>query len=96
MKWTVADARKSFSELLKKSGKEPQMIYRRHEHVAVVVDPDMFRDFLDWLKQRDSRTVGEAFAQLRAVCEQEDYELLAPDRSSRPDSFSKVLDELSD
>ena len=96
MKWSVAEARRSFSELLRRAGEKPQLVYRRHEHVASVVDADTFQEFLCWQQLRNSRSVGAAFADLRDICVAEDHSLESPARTDRGNSFSEVLDERSD
>ncbi len=93
MDWTVAEARRSFSELLKQAKTAPQLVFRRHEHVAAVVDPDTFQEFLDWLHRRNSRSVEDAFSELRAICE---GGMVFPERSDRPNAFAEMLDELPD
>jgi len=96
MKWTVAGARKSFAELIRQARRKPQLIYRRHEHVAVVVDPQTFREFLEWLRLQEARSVEDSFAELRGICVQESYAPELPGRTDRPNRFAEVLDELSD
>lgn len=96
MKWTVAKARGAFSEVLKQAREEPQLIFRRHEHVAAVVSPELLRQFLDWLHHRDSRSVADALASLRTICAEEGIEPQFSKRADRANAFAEVMDELSD
>jgi hypothetical protein len=96
MKWTVANARRSFSRLLEEAREEPQMLFNRHRHIATVIAPDTFAQFMTWLQEREVPTVEDAFANLRQILQEEDYELTLPERVDRSNSFSEVLDELSD
>jgi predicted metallo-beta-lactamase superfamily hydrolase len=51
---------------------------------------------MTWLQEREVPTVEDAFANLRQILQEEDYELTLPERVDRSNSFSEVLDELSD
>jgi len=93
MDWTVAEARKSFSELLRQAKTAPQLVFRRREHIAAIIDPDTFQEFLDWLQLRNSRSVEDAFSELRGIFE---GDMGIPERSNRPNAFAEMLDELPD
>ena len=54
-----------------------------------------FEEFPDWRHQREERTLGAAFEELRSICEEEDYSLEIPPRKGRPNPFPEALDELS-
>ena len=95
MNWKIAEAKQRFSELVKAAEVEPQWIYNRDKLVAAVVPPEDLKAFQDWLKQEESRTVGDAFAELRHICEEEEYTLVIPPRRDRPNPFPDALDELS-
>ena len=95
MKWTVAKARRHFSELLRQVAKEPRTILNRNRAVAAVVDAELFREFVDWYSKRHRRTLGDAFDELRSVCADEEYSLELPRRKDRENRFARVLDELS-
>jgi len=95
MDWKIAEAKQSFSELVKAAEDEPQWIYNRDKLVAAVVPAEILKEFLDWRRQHKGRTLGEAFAELRRICEEEDYSLEIPPRQERPNPFSDALDELS-
>lgn len=95
MNWKVAEAKQKFSELVKAAGNEPQWIYNREKLVAAMVPAASLKEFLDWRERRNERTLGEAFAELRRICEEEDYALQIPPRHDRPNPFAEALDELS-
>lgn len=95
MNWKVAEAKQKFSELVKAAGDEPQWIYNREKLVAAMVPAVILKEFLDWRQRREKRTLGDAFAELRHLCEEEDYVLELPPRRDRPNPFPEVLDELS-
>jgi prevent-host-death family protein len=96
MEWKIAEARQKFSELVKAAQDEPQWIYNRDKLVAAMVPAETLRELLDWRRQRQERTVGEAVEELRRICEEEDYTLEIPPRQERPNPFPDALDELSD
>ncbi|HEY4575049.1 MAG TPA: prevent-host-death protein, partial [Thermoanaerobaculia bacterium] len=73
-----------------------QWIYNRDKLVAAMVPAETLRELLDWRRQRQERTVGEAVEELRRICEEEDYTLEIPPRQERPNPFPDALDELSD
>jgi prevent-host-death family protein len=94
MRWRVAEAKEKFSEVLRAAGGEPQEILNRDRLVAVIVDPETFREFEAWRHRRKERTLGDAFAELRQLMRDEDYEFEIPPRRDRPNAFLEVLDEL--
>jgi prevent-host-death family protein len=66
MKWSVAAAKQRLSELLRAAAREPQAILSRSRPVAVVVAPEAFEEFAAWQAARRTRTVAEAFDEMRA------------------------------
>ncbi|MEH2256078.1 type II toxin-antitoxin system prevent-host-death family antitoxin [Nostoc sp.] len=46
MNWRIAEAKQRFSELIHAVTKELQLIYNRNQLVAVVVEAEMFEEFL--------------------------------------------------
>lgn len=60
-----------------------------------MVPAGTLQEFLTWRRQKEEQTLGDAFAELRRICEDEDYTLEIPPRQERPDSFPDALDELS-
>ena len=95
MVWKVAEAKQKFSELVKAAQDEPQWIYNRERLVAAMVPAETLKEYLDWRHRNDGRTVGAAFAELRSLCEEEDYTVEIPSRQERPNPFAEALDELS-
>ena len=79
-RWTIADARRRFSAVLTSAAREPQMIYRRDRLIATVVAPD---------RVEQARTIGDAFAELRAICKDEGYVLERPRRRDRANPFAR-------
>ncbi|HVS00706.1 MAG TPA: type II toxin-antitoxin system Phd/YefM family antitoxin [Thermoanaerobaculia bacterium] len=95
MVWKIAEAKQRFSELVKAAEDEPQWIYNRDKLVAAMVPAETLKEFLDWRHEKEGRTLGDAFAELRRICEEEDYTLDIPARQERPNPFADALDELS-
>jgi hypothetical protein len=83
-RWTVAEARRRFAELLRSAAKEPQTVYRRDELIAAVVDATSFGEFAAWRAAQRARTLGQELADLRRICIDDDYELELPERTDRP------------
>ena len=88
MAWSVSQARQRLSELLRRAAKEPQTIKNRARSVAVVVSPEAFQEFAAWQAARKARSVGDAFAELRALAAASRYRLDIPRRSNRRDASS--------
>lgn len=86
--WTIADARRRIAEVTRAAAREPQALYNRDRLVGVVVDPDEYEQFRRWREQQNSRTLADDFAELRAICAEEDYELIVPERRDRPNPFA--------
>jgi len=95
MNWKVAEAKQKFSELVKAAEDEPQWIYNRNKLVAALVPAETLKEFLGWHRQRQERTLAQAFEELHRVCGEEGYTLEIPPREERPNPFPEVLDELS-
>ncbi len=86
--WTIASARRHFSELVDAAATEAQPVYRRDDLVAYVVDPTTFAEFERWRHERTPRTVAEAFAELRQICMEEEFEFPETERWDRPNPFA--------
>ena len=95
MDWKIAEAKQKFSELVKAAESEPQWIYNRDKLVAAMVPGETLKEFLSWRHLKEGRTLGEAFEELRRICEEEDYTLEIPPRQERPNPFPDALDEIS-
>lgn len=88
MNWKIGEAKQNLSRVVRESAEEPQLIFNRDRLVAVVVEPESFQEFQEWRQRREQRSLGEAFAELRALCEEEGYELIVPERSDRVNEFA--------
>ena len=91
VRWKIAEAKMRFSELLRAARDEPQLILNRERAVAAVVDAATFAEFEAWCSERESRSLGEAFVTLRAICADEGYTLQAPARKDRRNDFADAL-----
>ncbi len=81
MDWMISEAKQKFSELVKEAEVEPQWIYNRDKLVAAVVPAESLKEYLEWYRGRKKQTLGEAFEELRRICEEEeDYTLEVPPR----------------
>jgi PHD/YefM family antitoxin component YafN of YafNO toxin-antitoxin module len=88
MSWEIEEAQQHFNDLIQAVEQEPQMIYRQDELVAVVVEAEAFQKFLQWQQQQSQRPLSQAFAELRQICEEENYVLEIPARGNRPNPFA--------
>ncbi|MDZ7954459.1 type II toxin-antitoxin system prevent-host-death family antitoxin [Nostoc sp. DedQUE09] len=95
MNWRIAEAKQRFSELIHAVTKEPQLIYNPNELVAVVVEAEMFEEFLTWRKQREKFSLADAFKELRQIAAEENYILEVPCRQDRLNPFADTIDEFS-
>ncbi len=90
--WNVGEAKQQFSELLRRSERRPQLIYRRNRLIAAVVAMDE--------KQRSALiepvTLADRFEEIREVFRKEKSQLSVPRRRARRNDFVSVLDELAD
>lgn len=91
--WKIADAKERFSELLRESEAEPQLIFNRERFVAAVVDADTYSAFEKWRESQRAPSLADRFAELRGIAAQQHYILRVPRRRSRP---TPTDDELSD
>ncbi len=95
MSWNIAQAKQQFSEVVRLTAEEPQMIYNRDRCVAAVIDAESFKAFDAWRKKTAKKTLGEAFAELRRIAAEENYELPILPRSAvgRPNAFIEMIEE---
>jgi len=91
--WSIADARRRFSDVVESAAREPQALYKRGRVVAAVIDPDELEAFREWKAARAGRTLAEAFDELRAICREERYELRLAGRTDRPNPFAPNQDD---
>ena len=81
--WRIGEAKQRFSEVVRRSASEPQRIYNRERLVAAVVSPELFDEIERLRRERSDRTLGEAFSEIREICEEEGYELDVGERRDR-------------
>jgi prevent-host-death family protein len=81
--WKISEAKQKLSEIIKAAQEEPQWIYNRDKLVAAVVPAETLKEFLGWRHANEERTVGDAFAELRRICDEEDYTLEIPPRQEQ-------------
>lgn len=95
MRWGIAEAKQKFSDVVRKAGQEPQLIFNRDRLVAAVVDPETFEALQACREQERSRSIAAAFDELRKLVAEEGYKLEAPPRRNRKNTFTGVLDSVS-
>lgn len=83
MKWKIADAKKNFSELIRKSEKEPQLIYNRDKMVAVVLSREEFESLEQIKACAPDRNLSSAFNEFSSICSEESYVFETPERTNR-------------
>jgi prevent-host-death family protein len=86
--WNIAEAKQKLSDVVRRAASEPQPIFSREREVAVLVDADTFRAFQAWREREARRSFAGAFAELRQICADENYELTAPIRLDRTNPFA--------
>ena len=84
MSWKIADAKQHLSEVIRRAGREPQLILNRARPVAGVVAAEELSDYIAWRKSRSRVTLADALAQARAICAEESYTLTIHGRRDRP------------
>ena len=94
MSWHIAEAKQSFSKLVRATKEEPQLIYNRDRLVAAVFEVETFQEFEAWRKKNRRPSVAEGAAKIRQACVEEEYLLGLPDRKNRPNPFADALDGL--
>ena len=92
-KWNTAYARRNFAELVDQVHDAPQTIYNRERKVAVMVDPQTWERFQAWERQMAGASIGQAFAELLTLVEDDDYEakgplIAAPERVDRDNPWA--------
>ena len=83
MDWKIAQAKEKFSELIRKSQKEPQVIYSRDKVVAAVISSDEYLEYKKTREDKETETLASRFRELRDICKEEDYEIKVPERENR-------------
>ncbi|NMG09508.1 prevent-host-death protein [Brasilonema sp. UFV-L1] len=95
MKWTLEEAKKQLSSIINATSLEPQLIYTQEELVAAIVDPKLFKEFLNWRQQTAKTSLAQVFKELQQLCTEENYSLEIPARSHRDNPFTEDEDESS-
>ncbi|HLP90423.1 MAG TPA: prevent-host-death protein [Nostocaceae cyanobacterium] len=83
MKWTLEEAEKQLTSIIDATSQEPQLIYTQEELVAAIVDPKLFKEFLNWRQKTAKTSLASAFKELQQLCTEENYSLEIPARSDR-------------
>jgi len=89
--WNVGEAKQQFSEVLRRSESEPQLIYRRNKLIAAVVPMDETKATAITTKVM----IGDRFAEARELFRRENYRLPAAPRRSRRNTFVRTLDGMA-
>ena len=93
MTWKIAQAKQSLSRVIRAAADEPQVIFNRNRPVAAVLSGEAFEDFEAWRQEKArQRPLPELFAELRALCMEEDYTLPVVDRRDRANPFADDLE----
>lgn len=93
MSWNIAQAKQKFSEVVRLTAEEPQVIYNRGRVVAAVIDAKTLEAIEACRRQARTPTLAEELAELRRIAAEEDYELEIPPRGDRPNAFVQMLEE---
>ena len=81
--WLTGEAKQRFSEVLRQSESEPQLIFRRDRLVAAVISAEAFEEFKRWRESTERRSLAAAFDEVRELCARYDYELDTGERRDR-------------
>ena len=94
MDWSVAEAKRRFSEVLREASREPQRVYSRSRLVAAIVDPASLGVLLEHRRQTQT-SLADDLGELRTILAEEGGAGLEPSRrEDRANAFAAVLDEL--
>jgi hypothetical protein len=88
MNWKIAEAEHKFSELIRSTIKEPQLIFNSDHLVAVVIEPEVYKEFLVW-RERQSN-MAEELKELQKFCVEDNYTLFVPSRQNRSGVFTET------
>lgn len=94
MNWKIAEAEHKFSELIRSTIKEPQLIYNSDRLVAVVIEPEVYKEFLSWRERQSQSNMAEELKELQKLCVEDNYTLFVPSRQNRSEVFTET-NELS-
>jgi len=90
--WKVGEAKQQFSEVLRRSETEPQLIYHRRRLVAAVVAVD--ETTVATVSRRV--TIADRIEAARELFRRENYKLPPTRRRARTNSFPVMLNALTD
>ncbi len=88
MDWKIGHAKQRLSELIRAAEKEPQVVLNRDQPVAVVVGVEVFREFDEWRKRRNRRSIADRFDELRDIMTEEDVQFRPTRRKDRKNAFA--------
>lgn len=89
--WNVGAAKQQFSEVLRRSESEPQLIYRRNRLIAAVIAMDESK--VDASAGRV--TIGDRFQEARELLHDQKYRLPQTGRRSRRNDMVRTLDAVA-
>jgi hypothetical protein len=72
-----------FGAMIHDAGTEPQIIRNRETVVAVVIDPNHYKEYMSLKESRKYATQRTACKELRDICAEESYELSVPMRKKK-------------
>lgn len=81
--WAIDEAKRRFSEVVRRSGTEPQKIYNCDRLVAAVVSPDLLDSVQNLRRKQSTRSLAEDFSEIREICTEENYQLKIGKRQDR-------------
>ncbi len=87
--WNIAEARSHFSEIVRRASEEPQLIVSRTQPVAAIVSTADLAELNEHRRQRQSTTLAARLAEIRVICEQEDYQLPVVRRRDRRNPLTR-------
>lgn len=82
-RWLTSEAKQQFSEVVRRSSRGPQEIFRRNQLVAAVISAEDFQEFERFRELRSVRTLDRAFGEVRELTACYDYELPPIERRDR-------------
>lgn len=89
--WNVGGAKQQFSEVLRRSQSEPQLIYRRNRLIAAVIAMDESNVDAGTMRV----TIGDRFQEARELLHEQKYRLPQTGRRSRRNDLARTLDAVA-
>lgn len=89
--WRVGEAKQQFAELLRRSEREPQLIFRRNRLIAAVVGVEDANS----IPGAQRRSIADRFSEARELLRREQYKLPTVSRRSRRNDFVRTLDAVA-